>query len=196
MKLLFSIVFLLIICKSQAQFGNEELDTLHVFTSMEEALKNPDNVFALRLKGNLSELPKEVLQFTNLRSLNLKGNRIHNLPKEITSLENLKKIDLSKNKLEVIPKEIFEIKSLKILVLSENLIAELPPEIGKLKGLEFLDIWSNLIESIPAEIGSLPNLKLIDLQVVEFTKQEQAEIKENFPTIEFKFSSPCACETH
>jgi Leucine-rich repeat (LRR) protein len=80
--------------------------------------------------------------------------------------------------------------------LGENAITELPVEIGQLKNLVFLDLWSNFIKNIPDEIGSLQNLKLIDLQLVEFNKIEQAEIRENFPSVEFKFSSPCACEAH
>jgi Leucine rich repeat len=191
-----TLFFLLLLNIVFAQTKTELMDTVYVYKSIEEAIKNPEGVFALKLKGNLVELPKEVLLFKNLMSLNLKGNRIHALPKEIINLRQLQEINLSKNKIEIIPAEIFDLKSLKKLVLSENLIKELPPEIARLQNLELLDLWSNYIENIPSEIETMPNLKLIDLQVVEFSKIEQAKIKEAFPGVEFKFSAPCACETH
>ena len=48
-------------------------------------------------KKNLSELPIDILKFTNLTTLYLNNNKINTLPREITQLNNLKLLDLTGN---------------------------------------------------------------------------------------------------
>ena len=53
------------------------LDTLTAYTSLEEALKNPELVIKLELrKKGLKVFPKEIIQFTNLQYLDLSKNKI------------------------------------------------------------------------------------------------------------------------
>lgn len=66
------------------------------FTSIEEAMKNPDQVKHLDLSlQQLKVLPPEVLQLKNLEYLDLSFNHITDLPAELSSLPNLKVLDLS-----------------------------------------------------------------------------------------------------
>ena len=69
---------------SYCQLDSLGLDTTIIYSSLEEALKNPKNVYRLNLKRKkLTEFPKEILELTNLWELNLSRNKIYELPKEI-----------------------------------------------------------------------------------------------------------------
>ena len=47
-------------------------DTLRIYTSLEDALKEPERVYRLILKRNkLAEIPKDIFQLKNLRELRL-----------------------------------------------------------------------------------------------------------------------------
>ena len=53
------------------------------YTSLEEALKNPDLVYKLNLRGKrLESLPKEIGKLTNLKYLYLDGNQLNDTEKE------------------------------------------------------------------------------------------------------------------
>ncbi len=54
---------------------SQEVDSTKVSRSLEQALKNPQEVFHLDLKGQrLESIPAEVFQFSELKSLVLKRN--------------------------------------------------------------------------------------------------------------------------
>ncbi|MBK9660575.1 MAG: leucine-rich repeat domain-containing protein [Chitinophagaceae bacterium] len=57
-----------------------------VYTSLEEALKNPSDVFILALNNKkLTDIPESILRFTNLTTLDLAGNKLSSVPENITS---------------------------------------------------------------------------------------------------------------
>src|SRR4051812_46486990 len=62
------------------------LDTLSGFTSLEEALKHPEEVIKLELrKKKLKAFPPEIFQFTNLQYLDLSKNNITEIPAGIAA---------------------------------------------------------------------------------------------------------------
>ena len=69
--------FLLVCMRANAQTNPEitpDFMEKHTFRSMEEALKNPSDVYFLNLNNTfIQEFPIEILKFTNLRELNLEG---------------------------------------------------------------------------------------------------------------------------
>lgn len=70
------------------------------YRSLKEALKEPQKVYSLDLsEQGLNQFPREVLKFTNLRSLFLNFNKITDLPMEDMSknLPNLELIDMTGN---------------------------------------------------------------------------------------------------
>lgn len=184
------------ICTANAQlYKLSELDTVKEFNSLEKALKNPDAVIRLNLKGEkLKEVPKEVFLLKNLQELNLRKTRIDKLPQEIGELKKLQILDVSKNELIQLPPEIGQLTNLKILRASENELENLPTEIGQLVELRFLDLWSNNLTGLPDEISNLKNLKKVDLRVIQFNEQNQKHMQNLLPHTEIKFSESCNCD--
>jgi Leucine-rich repeat (LRR) protein len=156
---------------AHAQVIDEDFITKHTYTDLTKALKNPEDVYGLDLSGQeLTEFPKEIFQFKNLRILNLgydyenqKGNKLTSLPAEIGKLTQLTTLDLSYNQLSSLPAEIGKLTQLNTLGLSGNQLSSLPNEIGKLTQLTYLFLSYNELSSFPAEIGKLTQLKALDL---------------------------------
>lgn len=177
------------------QVDSSALSTMSEFTSLEEALKNPDNVYKLNLKKQkLKEIPAEVYQFPYLQALDLSKNKIKFIPKDISNLKLLQELDLSKNQVETLPEEIGQLKNLRILRMGQNELIELPSEIGQLKELRFLDLWSNNLRGLPEEISQLKKLRKIDLRVIQFNEMKQKYIQELVPWAKIHFSNSCNCD--
>ncbi|EKO76623.1 leucine rich repeat protein [Leptospira sp. Fiocruz LV3954] len=89
------------VCKIREEKGT--------YKNLEEALRNPDKVFVLKMKGTerkkLVTLSREIVRFQNLKELDLEGNQLKEFPKEIGNLQNLKLLHLNGNLLETLPKE-------------------------------------------------------------------------------------------
>jgi len=170
------------------------LETTYTYTTIEEALKNPDAVIKLELrKSKLKEFPKEIFQFKNLQYLDLSKNNIKEIPEDIAKLTNLQHLSLSKNSLESIPMEIGELVNLYYLNLNQNDIGAIPPQIGKLVNLRNLDLWSNNISVFPDEMKGMTKLKLMDLRVILIPDAEQARIQSLLPNTKIHFSPYCKC---
>ncbi|MDO6381834.1 leucine-rich repeat domain-containing protein [Leptospira santarosai] len=90
-----------LVCKIREEKGT--------YKNLEEALRNPDKVFVLKMKGTerkkLVTLSREIVRFQNLKELDLEGNQLKEFPKEIGNLKNLKLLHLNGNLLETLPKE-------------------------------------------------------------------------------------------
>jgi Leucine-rich repeat (LRR) protein len=170
------------------------LDTLTAFTSIEDALKDPDKVIKLELrKKKLKEFPVEILKFKNLQYLDLSKNNIKELPPEIDSLQNLQIFIISKNELESLPKEIGELHQLQYLNANNNELSSLPVQIANLSNLKNLDLWSNNVDKFPSEMKYLKNLKVMDLRVILIPDAEQQRVQEMLPWTKIYFSPYCKC---
>ncbi|WP_413175371.1 COR domain-containing protein [Anabaena azotica] len=123
---------------------------------IEEAARDGVTKLDLSFK-QISSLPGEIGQLTNLQSLNLSSNQLSNLPPKIVQLTNLQTLNLSNNQLSSLPSEIGQLTNLQTLNLSYNQLSSLPPEIGLLTNLKSLYLWNNQLSSLPPEIGRLTN---------------------------------------
>ena len=122
------------------------------------------NLTKLELAGNeLSSLPAEIGKLTKLTSLNLNATKLSSLPAEIGKLTNLTEINLDVNQLSSLPSEIGQLANLKELGLNGNQLSSLPSEIGQLKNLTGLDLSCNELSSLPSEIGQLTDLTKLNL---------------------------------
>jgi small GTP-binding protein len=121
-----------------------------------------DEVTELDLSNNqISSLPPEIVQLTNLQSLNIFRNQISSLPPEIVQLTNLQFLNISFNQISSLPREIGQLTNLQSLNISRNQISSLPREIGQLTNLQSLYISGNQFSSLPREIGQLTNLQIL-----------------------------------
>jgi internalin A len=112
----------------------------------------------------LTRLPPEVDQLTQLRSLDLQGNNLTSLPPEFGQLSKLQSLNLSWNNLAILPLEISQLSQLQSLNLDRNLLRALPPKIGQLTQLQSLSLGGNQLTELPPEISQLTHLQKLDLR--------------------------------
>ncbi len=133
------------------------------------------------LYNQLTSLPTEISELTNLEVLDLTSNQISHFPVEITALPNLLSLRLGINKIKEIPEEITQLTNLQSLDLSHNQIAstwltklssslffnpikEVLEIITRLTSLQFLDLGGNGLSKIPDSISLLINLQSLNLE--------------------------------
>lgn len=199
LKFLGSLITLLFILSNSRLIAqpldSATLATKPVFTSLQEALKNPDQVYRLNLrKQKLKIVPSEIFKLKNLQELNLSKNKLTEIPAGIENLPNLEYFDASANDLISLPAEIGQCTFLKRIVLNRNNIQELPSTIGNLSALEYLDLWSNSIIEFPEAISKLAEtLKEVDLRVINMNDERQEAIRTLLPKTILYFSRSCNC---
>nr|WP_230968240.1 COR domain-containing protein [Nostoc sp. WHI] len=122
------------------------------------------NLTTLYLDNNqLSSLPPEISQLSNLTELYLDNNQLSSLPPEISQLSNLTTLYLHNNQLSSLPPEISQLSNLTELYLHNNQLSSLPPEISQLSNLTTLSLFNNQLSSLPPEISQLSNLTTLYL---------------------------------
>ena len=93
------------------------------------ALEN-NAITALALRYyDLTALPAEIGQLTQLRHLDLTGNRLTGLPPSFANLTALESLYLDGNQFDALPAAILALPNLRILRLDENRLAALPEDI-------------------------------------------------------------------
>ena len=86
------------------------------FRDIEEALKTPNEVYLLDLEDQgLTQIPKEVFLFPNLKGLNLKYNDLTSIPDSIRLLKNLKVLSFAFNSINTIPNSIASLINLEYI---------------------------------------------------------------------------------
>ncbi|MGF1933939.1 MAG: COR domain-containing protein [Nostoc sp. ChiQUE02] len=136
---------------------NEELLQI-----IEQAAK--EKATELDLSNNqLSSLPPEICQLTQLTELDLRNNQLSSLPPEICQLTSLKLLSLYNNQLSSLPLEFGQLSQLTKLYLHNNQISRLPSEFSQLTNMEVLSLNDNQLSSLPLEICQLTSLKVLSL---------------------------------
>jgi len=155
-----------------AKDGRTELDLSHKdLTELPPEIGNLTNLTTLYLASNqLTALPPEILQLTNLTSLYFQNNRLTALPPEIGHLTNLTSLDLDSNQLTALPPEIAQLTNLTSLDLRSNQLTALPPEILQLTNLKSLYFQNNRLTALPPEIVQLTKLTSLDLRSNQLTE--------------------------
>ncbi len=200
LSIIFTSVLLLLLCSTGAMaqtalLDSLTLDTLTAYTSITEAMKNPEQVIKLELrKAKLKAFPPEILQMKNLQYLDLSKNSIRELPHEIGELKNLQYLSVARNKLEDFPMELGELTNLYYLNANNNNLSSLPSSIGNLVNLKNMDLWSNYIETFPTEIKNLKYLQFLDLRIIVISDAEQNRLQGLLPSTKIEFSPYCKCQ--
>lgn len=175
----------------------DSLDNGKTYTSLQEALKEPQNVYRLKLTklDNRDSLPEELFSLTELRELTVKGCRLCIVNQNIDKLTKLESLNLDKNKLLRLPESIGNLQKLKFLCVSRNLIETFPNSISKMVNLTYIDAWDNPLYTLPESIKSLQKtLKTLDLRQIPLTKSEFKAMQELLPLTEILFTDICECE--
>ncbi|MCJ8292222.1 MAG: hypothetical protein HRT58_20260 [Crocinitomicaceae bacterium] len=161
-------------------------------TSIVDALENPAGVTHLDLHAlGLGELPKEINQFVNLKSLNLSENFIEEINFDTLQLSGLEVLDLSKNPgFNTFALEGIETCSpnLKNINFSNTNCISVSPTLAKCKELETLNLSNNWIQFLPNQLGDLDKLLTLNLgnnqlKLLQFLddlwRLEELDISEN-----------------
>lgn len=171
------------------------------YNNLEEALRNPEQVFRLNLSNqHFSTLPDSIWRrFENLEYLSLKNDHLKEIPVGIGDLKNLKILDLSNNDFTVLPpsfsrlenlREIYlndekkmdfeqslrtirDLPNLKILHLENDKLESLPQSLLDFTQLEALYLNNNRFQTLPAEIKKLKKLTYIDLHDNRFNLDKE-----------------------
>lgn len=156
-----------------------------VFTSLTEALKTPDQVTALDLHfQGLTKFPLEILQFRNLRKLNLSLNFLEEIPAEIDQLQQLEELDLSGNQFFSTKPPYSRLSKLRVLRLAASFLNEVH-NINQFTQLEELDLEANNFEELPKDFELSQTTCQLNLKYNVLTKAERKRLQQRFPNGSF-----------
>ena len=117
------------------------------------------NVFLICYSNEITSLPPEIGNLTNLQIFMFTQNELTTLPSEIGNLINLTDFMCGHNKLTTLPPEIGNLINLSGILICCNQLTTLPSEIGNLTNLTKLWCNGNKLTTLPSEIGNLINLQ-------------------------------------
>jgi Leucine-rich repeat (LRR) protein len=205
-----SLLLLLFAFITQQSIAQVEADSSlfqREFVSLDEAFKNPQQVYRLNLSEQAFQIPDSAwAKFTNLRYLSLKNDHLEEIPEGIGYVQSLQVLDLSGNDFEFLPSSFTNLANLQELYinddeffnLEENIdllssmpslnslhiendgLTSLPENISKLDHIEYLYINNNNFEQVPSELSTIPSLQYVEMQGNKFLLPEQSRSGQGF----------------
>ncbi len=155
--------------------------------------KDPLKIKKLSFDINLEEVPDEVAQCENLKSLSVEYSEVKVLPEFLTNLEHLQKLDFSGCEYLEFPKNlkeyptlkelgvfvrtqddlqsVFELENLQSLKITGD-IQSIPEQIVKLKHLKSLEICGVRLKTLPKNLYELENLQSVSIECGSFYLEE------------------------
>ena len=103
----------------------------------------------------LSQLPDNIGQLSELRSLFIEKHDLTELPDSFTMLANLKHLYISNNWLTSLPAEFGDLTNLETLDLGYNQLVSIPESIGDLENIVYLFLFNNQLSFVPETICDL-----------------------------------------
>jgi internalin A len=117
----------------------------------------------LELKGELSALPEELGQLTQLQQLDVSDNQLSALPEALDQLTQLRLLNVSINQLGALPESLGQLTQLQQLDVGGNRLSALPESLGQLTQLQQLDVSHNQITTLPETLGQLTQLRQLQV---------------------------------
>jgi hypothetical protein len=111
----------------------------------------------------LDELPKLLLQLSQLQSLKLSQNQLNVLPEWLGQLTQLQSLNVSDNQLKALPESLGQLTQLQSLDVSDNQLKALPESLGQLLHLESLYLHANKLKALPDTFSGLTSLRVLYL---------------------------------
>lgn len=176
-------------------------DTLSEETNLAEFYdllrQRPDTITKVSLwNSGLTQLPNELLLFTNLQQLSLQQNRLTNADFSLLGqLKSLKYLDLQNCGLRNIPKEVMQLKNLESLNLYWNNLREIPDKLYSLTLLRELNIGYNDLNTLSPKIANLKNLESLEtsstyIRVYPDEMTIMTKLREIYPSDKMKYIPP------
>jgi tRNA A-37 threonylcarbamoyl transferase component Bud32 len=142
-----------------------------------EILELADSLEILDLSGNqLSDLPEELSQLTNLRIIFASNNLFTYLPDVLGSLPKLEMVGFKTNQIKTVSEQSLPIQ-LRWLILTDNEIEVLPSSLGERPRLQKLALAGNKIRVLPESMENLSSLELVRLSANQLTEFPEFLIK-------------------
>ncbi|NAZ44923.1 protein kinase [Vibrio toranzoniae] len=142
-----------------------------------EILELADSLEILDLSGNqLSDLPQELTQLTNLRIIFASNNLFTHLPDVLGSLPKLEMVGFKTNQIKTVSEESLPAQ-LRWLILTDNAIEVLPNSLGERPRLQKLALAGNQLRALPESMEKLSNLELVRLSANQLTEFPEFLIK-------------------
>ncbi|NGX37660.1 MAG: hypothetical protein K1000chlam2_00819 [Chlamydiae bacterium] len=98
---------------------------------------------------NLTHIPSEFFELSNLNLLVLTGNLLTEVSDEIGNLKQLKRLNLENNLLKSLPSQIVTLNALRDLFLAHNKLESLPSGMEGLRDFLKLTLVDNRLSSLP-----------------------------------------------
>lgn len=119
------------------------------------------NLQVLELIGISDDLPPEIGNLPQLRSLSIYAYHLVKLPEEIGNLKTLKELVLVDTGLQYLPESIGNLKNLDSLILNNNQLTRLPESMENLRSLRTLVLSNNQLEEFPMVILKMTSLEYL-----------------------------------
>jgi|GEM_PF-5160536 len=125
-------------------------------------LYTPDEIMAFKRYVNLRDA---VEHRTDVRFLDLTGQKLTSLPHDVVTLKRLVALDISNNPLGQFPAEVLSLPNLQYLWVDSCQLAELKPEVDnkKASNLIYLSARGNKLKEFNPAVGNLPSLYVLRL---------------------------------
>ncbi len=135
------------------------------------------NTTSLSLNNkNLTHIPSELFELSNLQNLSLRFNILTEIPDEIGNLKNLMTLCLENNSLKTLPSQIVALKQLLVLLLRNNKLESLPPGMSSFTTLLLIDFRNNRLSSLPSDFQQITCTEL-------YIKKNQFSSLPHFPNV-------------
>ena len=140
---------------------------------IQEARKNRGTM--LDLSGlDLTELPKSIVQISQLQKLYLNDNQLKTLPESIAQLSQLQTLSLTANQLTTLPEVVTRLSQLRLLALDANQLKTLPEVVTQLSQLHILSLTNNQLTALPEFVAQLSQLDTLFLEGNQLTSLPEA----------------------
>ena len=135
-----------------------------------EILSLADSLEILDLSNNqLTSLPKELAQLTQLKIIFASNNLFETLPEVLGQCENLEMVGFKSNQIKHVPENALPPK-LRWLILTDNCIEVLPDSLGERPRLQKLALAGNKLTRLPLTMAKLSNLELVRISANQLTE--------------------------